>query len=60
MATVGQGLQRKEGYHLVVMTSTVMPGSMDGELRATLEAGLRQTYEWIHRGMTVGRRHVFV
>jgi UDPglucose 6-dehydrogenase len=45
MATVGQGLQRKDGYHLVVMTSTVMAGSMDGELRATLER---------HSGRTVG------
>jgi UDPglucose 6-dehydrogenase len=45
LATVGQGLQRKNGYHLVVMTSTVMPGSMDGELRATLER---------HAGRTLG------
>jgi len=45
MATVGQGLQRKEGYHLVVMTSTVMPGAMGGELRTSLER---------HSGRTVG------
>lgn len=43
MATVGQGIQRKVGYHLVVMTSTVMPGSMDGELRATLERSSGRT-----------------
>jgi len=43
LATVGQALQRKSGYHLVVMTSTVMPGSMDGELRATLERNAGRT-----------------
>ena len=37
MATVGDALRRKDGYHLVVMTSTVMPGSTGGELRETLE-----------------------
>jgi UDPglucose 6-dehydrogenase len=37
MATVGDAIGRKSGYHLVVMTSTVMPGSTDGELRVTLE-----------------------
>jgi UDPglucose 6-dehydrogenase len=37
MATVGQAVQQKDGYHLVVMTSTVMPGSMNGELREALE-----------------------
>ena len=45
MATVGQGIRRKEGYHLVVMTSTVMPGSTGGELREALER---------HSGRTVG------
>jgi UDPglucose 6-dehydrogenase len=46
MATVGQGIRRKEGgYHLVVMTSTVMPGSTGGELREALER---------HAGRTVG------
>jgi UDPglucose 6-dehydrogenase len=37
MASVGDGLRQKRGYHLVVMTSTVMPGSTGGELRAILE-----------------------
>ena len=37
IASVGDGLRQKRGYHLVVMTSTVMPGSTGGELRATLE-----------------------
>jgi UDPglucose 6-dehydrogenase len=37
MASVGDGLRQKRGYHLVAMTSTVMPGSTGGELRTTLE-----------------------
>lgn len=37
MASVGDGVRRKDGYHLVVMTSTVMPGSTGGELREVLE-----------------------
>jgi UDPglucose 6-dehydrogenase len=45
MATVGQGIRRKEGYHLVVMTSTVMPGSTGGVLRDALER---------HSGRAVG------
>src|SRR5262245_55067904 len=35
---VGAGLRKKAGYHVVVVTSTVMPGSMEGEIRASLEA----------------------
>ena len=34
---VGTALRGKAGYHLVVVTSTVMPGSTDGEIRAALE-----------------------
>ena len=34
---IGAGIKDKEGYHLVVITSTVMPGSTDGEIRQTLE-----------------------
>src|SRR5688572_19573951 len=45
MATVGQGIRGKEGYHVVVMTSTVMPGSTGGELKDALER---------HAGRTVG------
>jgi UDPglucose 6-dehydrogenase len=37
MSTVGAGLRRKDGYHLVVITSTVMPGSTGGEIREALE-----------------------
>lgn len=34
----GAALRGKQGYHLVVVTSTVVPGSMDGLLRPRLEA----------------------
>jgi len=44
-AMVGAGLRRKTGYHLVVVTSTVMPGSTGGEICAALEA---------HSGRRVG------
>ena len=37
MEGVGRGIRRKPGYHLVVVTSTVMPGSTGGEIRAALE-----------------------
>jgi UDPglucose 6-dehydrogenase len=45
MEVVGAGLKRKSGYHVVVITSTVMPGSTGGEIRAALEA---------HSGRQVG------
>ncbi|MCX5661528.1 MAG: nucleotide sugar dehydrogenase [Planctomycetota bacterium] len=35
--TIGQALRSKETPHLVVMTSTVMPGATDGPLRQALE-----------------------
>lgn len=34
---IGRALQRKTGYHLVVVTSTVMPGSTGNEIRSALE-----------------------
>lgn len=34
---IGRALSRKASYHLVVITSTVMPGSTGGEIRETLE-----------------------
>jgi UDPglucose 6-dehydrogenase len=34
---IGYALRSKKGYHLVVVTSTVMPGSTDGEIRDALE-----------------------
>lgn len=35
--TIGKVLRTKRGFHLVVLTSTVMPGSTAGEVRAALE-----------------------
>lgn len=35
---VGAALRHKQGYHLVVITSTVMPGETDGPIRQALEA----------------------
>jgi len=37
MQRIGRVLRTKPGYHLVVLSSTVMPGSMDGSVRRTLE-----------------------
>ena len=34
---VGAGIKEKDTYHLVVVTSTVMPGSTNGEIRQALE-----------------------
>jgi UDPglucose 6-dehydrogenase len=38
METLGKALRNKKGYHLVVITSTVMPGSTGGEIKDALEA----------------------
>ncbi len=35
---IGEALRQKDSYHIVVVTSTVMPGSTGGEIRAALEA----------------------
>ena len=35
---VGKALSKKRGYHLVVVTSTVMPGAMERVVKPTLEA----------------------
>ncbi len=35
--SIGRALRSKPGYHLVVMTSTVMPGSTGSELQSALE-----------------------
>ncbi len=40
---VGQALQRSSRYHVVVITSTVMPGSTGGEIRAALERSSGRT-----------------
>ena len=37
MADIGMALRKKDSYHLVVINSTVMPGSCDGEIRQELE-----------------------
>jgi UDPglucose 6-dehydrogenase len=36
--SIGQALRKKAGFHLVVLTSTVMPGSTGGEVRVALES----------------------
>src|SRR5690349_14130873 len=35
---IGQALKQKDGYHLVVLTSTVMPGATGGQLLPALES----------------------
>ena len=35
--SIGRALRTKEGFHLVVLTSTVMPGSTEDAVRSTLE-----------------------
>jgi UDPglucose 6-dehydrogenase len=37
METIGAALREKDAYHLVVLTSTVMPGSTDGPVREAIE-----------------------
>lgn len=37
LEAMGHGIARKQSRHIVVVTSTVMPGSCDGELRTMLE-----------------------
>src|SRR5262245_37127915 len=34
---IGRALKKKPGYHIVNITSTVLPGSTGGEIRETLE-----------------------
>ena len=43
---IGKALATKNGFHLVVLTSTVMPGNTDGKIRPALEA---------HSGKLCGR-----
>jgi len=38
VAAIGQALRKKRDYHVVNITSTVMPGSTGGEIRQALEA----------------------
>lgn len=37
METLGKAIRKKSGYHMVVITSTVMPGTTGGEIKAALE-----------------------
>ncbi|MBN9486400.1 MAG: nucleotide sugar dehydrogenase [Alphaproteobacteria bacterium] len=37
METLGRALRNKKGYHVVVITSTVMPGTTGSEIKAALE-----------------------
>ena len=37
LRSIGTALRQKSAYHVVVVSSTVMPGSMDGPLRAAIE-----------------------
>jgi UDPglucose 6-dehydrogenase len=41
--TIGKTLRTRTGFHLVVLTSTVMPGSTGGEVRQTLERASEKT-----------------
>jgi UDPglucose 6-dehydrogenase len=43
MDTLGKALRGKKGYHMVVITSTVMPGSTGSEIRAALEKASGRT-----------------
>jgi UDPglucose 6-dehydrogenase len=43
METLGKALRQKKGYHVVVITSTVMPGSTGSEIKAALEKASGRT-----------------
>jgi UDPglucose 6-dehydrogenase len=43
LEAIGKTLRIKPGFHLVVLTSTVMPGSTGGEVKATLERASGKT-----------------
>ena len=46
---IGKALKQKTGYHLVSITSTVMPGSMEKFIKPTLEeiSGKKLDYEYV-------------
>lgn len=46
---IGEALRAKADYHVVNITSTVMPGSTDGEIRAALESSSGR-----HVGSSIG------
>src|SRR5215469_16099848 len=43
LEAIGNTLRRKAGFHLVVLTSTVMPGSTGNEVKTTLERASGKT-----------------
>jgi UDPglucose 6-dehydrogenase len=43
LEVIGSALRKKAGYHLVVITSTVMPGATGGEIQATLQRASGRT-----------------
>ncbi|PIS02437.1 MAG: UDP-glucose/GDP-mannose dehydrogenase family protein [Chlamydiae bacterium CG10_big_fil_rev_8_21_14_0_10_42_34] len=43
MEQIGHSLKKKQGYHLVVIKSTVMPGSTGGEIKDALEKASERT-----------------
>jgi UDPglucose 6-dehydrogenase len=43
LEAIGKTLRTKKGFHLVVLTSTVMPGSTGGEVKETLERASGKT-----------------
>ncbi len=43
LEAIGKTLRTKTGFHLVVLTSTVMPGSTGGEVKSTLERASGKT-----------------
>jgi UDPglucose 6-dehydrogenase len=43
MEAIGKTLRTKTGFHLVVLTSTVMPGSSGGKVKTTLERASGKT-----------------
>lgn len=43
LKSIGQALRKKDGYHVVNITSTVMPGSCDGEIKVALESASGRT-----------------
>src|ERR1700683_3391894 len=50
MEAIGKTLRTKKGFHLVVLTSTVMPGSTGGDVKDTLERASGKTCG-IHFGL---------
>jgi UDPglucose 6-dehydrogenase len=43
LEAIGNALRTKKGFHLVVLTSTVMPGSTSGDVKETLERASGKT-----------------